>query len=116
MGILNTITEKLHGKVKEANEPALNFLEELRLQAKELIAFAAYGCSFGAKWWGGYAKPARTNENVPKSTYNNCVKLAPRLEGSVLTRGNYFDLEIPDELKDTCIHHVRVLATRTDRC
>jgi len=27
------------GKVKEANEPALNFLEELRLQAKELIAF-----------------------------------------------------------------------------
>lgn len=65
---------------------------------KELVAFAAYGCSFGAKWWGGYGVQTRGEITIPLSTYayNTCIRLSKKLKNTSLACGNYYDLEIPD--------------------
>lgn len=52
--------------VQDGWEPPLNLSEEEYRKLKErndpsdpLTAFAAAGCSFGGKWWGGYARQTK---------------------------------------------------------
>lgn len=37
--------------------------------ADPLVAFAGFGCSFGGKWWGGYASARRARADGPLYTY-----------------------------------------------
>lgn len=48
------------------------------------VAFAGYGCSFGGKWFGGFARGG-TNGGVPRNhvaeSSRNLVKMRPKLQG-----------------------------------
>lgn len=63
----------------------------------ELVAFAGFGCSFGKKWFGTYARDGSTYKQV---NYADRLKrgLAKRkhlIEGVEFRCVNYYDLEIP---------------------
>lgn len=65
----------------------------------ELVAFAAFCCSFGGKWWGGYArsKDSKGNpRNHPAEAKRNLLKQAPKLKEIKFYNVDYKKLEIPD--------------------
>lgn len=62
---------------------------------KELVGFAGFLCSFGGKWWGGYAFNAK-GDNYAERGSRCLVKQAKNLGGVVFKSGSYLDLEIPE--------------------
>lgn len=44
-------------------------------------AFVGYGCSFGAKWFGGYARCKTGARNYAQEAHNSAVKQSPKLQG-----------------------------------
>jgi len=61
----------------------------------EFVGFVGFLCSFGAKWWGGYAKNKR-GENFAGESSRVLVKQAKTLGGVKFTCMNYCDMVIPD--------------------
>lgn len=61
----------------------------------ELVAFVAYLCSYGGKWWGGYASNSN-NHNYAQMGVNVLTKQIKSLMDVKFTCGNYWDMEIPD--------------------
>ena len=61
----------------------------------ELVAFVAYLCSFGGKWWGGYASNSR-NHNYAAMGGRSLAKQIKRLQDVEFTCNNYWDMDIPD--------------------
>jgi DNA adenine methylase len=78
------ISEELYRSIK--NNPAG--------YPKELVGFVGFVCSFGGKWWAGYARNAR-GDNYAKSGSNSLCKQALKLDGVNFTCGSYLDLVIP---------------------
>lgn len=62
---------------------------------KELVGFVGFLCSFGGKWWGGYAFNKNGN-NYAESGSRCLVKQAKNLDGIVFKSGCYLELEIPE--------------------
>ncbi len=62
----------------------------------ELVGFVGFLCSFGSKWWGGYAFNNR-GDNYAERGSRVLVKQATRLKDVVFTCENYLDMEIPTE-------------------
>lgn len=70
-----------------------------------LVGFVGFGCSFGAKWFDGFArnvKKGSPNEDLNMTTRNYCaeskrnlLKQAPYLKGITFTCGDYRDMPIP---------------------
>ena len=60
----------------------------------ELVGFVGFVCSFGGKWWGGYAC-CNQGRNYAAEAVRNLAKQAPNLAGVEFACGNYLDLEIP---------------------
>lgn len=63
-----------------------------------LIAFAAIGCSYGGKWWGGYARGKNSNgepRNYALESQNNLLKQKQGLDGIIFKSCDYTELEIP---------------------
>lgn len=57
-----------------------------------LVAFAAFGCSFGGKWFGGYAqsKDSKGNpRNHALESRNNLLKQRDRLAGTIFLNLDY---------------------------
>ena len=85
-----TIDEKLYNQVKnnQQNYPS------------ELVAFLGYGCSFGGKWFGGYARGGLTSKGEPRGyaaeSLRNIKLLAPKLKGIVFGNTDYEYLEYGD--------------------
>jgi len=63
---------------------------------KELVGFVGFLCSFGGKWWGGYALPNNKEENHAEIGSRCLVKQAKNLDGVVFKSGSYLELEIPE--------------------
>ena len=61
----------------------------------ELVAFVAYLCSYGGKWWGGYAFNSN-NDNYAQMGINVLTKQINRLKDVKFVCGDYWDMEIPD--------------------
>lgn len=59
-----------------------------------LVAFVGFLCSFGGKWWGGYAFN-NTNRNYTREGRDNLKKQALNLKGIQFTSMDYRKLEIP---------------------
>lgn len=60
----------------------------------ELVGFVGFGCSFGGKWFGGYAfDSAGTNRSAQSS--RSCVKQAASLVGVTFVCSSYDQLAIP---------------------
>ena len=62
---------------------------------KELVGFVGFLCSFGGKWWGGYAFNKK-GDNYAERGSRCLVKQAKNLDGVLFKSGSYLDLEIPD--------------------
>lgn len=84
--------------ITEERYEALRYRTVLATDAE--VAFAGFGCSFGAKWWGGYA---RSRLNAVTNGYANSVRngllkmrkaLKPAIEGGDLRlrSGDYRDM------------------------
>lgn len=56
-----------------------------------LRAFAGYACSFGAKWFGGYARDNTGTDYVGQGS-RSVIKRSKELEGLVLLNQDYRDL------------------------
>lgn len=61
---------------------------------KCLVGFVGFLCSFGGKWWGGYAL-SKTNRNYALEGKNNLKKQAPNLKGIIFEHSDYQNIEIP---------------------
>ena len=53
----------------------------------ELVAFVAVGCSWGGKWWGGYARGQ--NGNYAGCAYGGLLRKKKHLEGVIWRPGSY---------------------------
>lgn len=70
-----------------------------------LVGFAAYCCSYGGKFWGGYArnKPEEGGDStIPAQQVRNLIKQRPGLTGTKFTCMSYLDLDIPDNSTVYC--------------
>jgi len=46
------------------------------MQPSGLRGFVGFFCSFGGKWWGGYARDPKTNRSFSKEAHNDSIRLA----------------------------------------
>jgi len=60
-----------------------------------VVGFVGFLCSFGAKWWGGYAKNNKTGYNYAESGSRMLVKQAKNLKGIEFICGDYLNMIIP---------------------
>lgn len=60
-----------------------------------LTGFVGFGCSFGGKWFGGYAKRDK-KRNYCMNSRNSVLKDLPRLQDATFTCFDYKDVPIPD--------------------
>lgn len=77
------LSEEQYLKLKKQNDPE-----------NPLTAFAAFGCSWGGKWWGGYAR-SNILRNYASNAANSLNKKAASLENVVWRTRDYRDLAIP---------------------
>jgi len=61
---------------------------------KELVGFVGFLCSFGGKWWGGYAFNKK-GDNYADRGSRVLTKQAKNFRGVDFRCGNYLDMEIP---------------------
>jgi len=59
------------------------------------IGFIGFCCSFGSKWFGGYARN-KIGTNYAATNARNLIKQAPNLKGVDFRCGSYLDLDIPN--------------------
>lgn len=60
-----------------------------------LTGFVGFGCSFGGKWWGGYAKDKRGDDYCSQAK-RGLLKDFPGIQSATFTCLDYHDVEIPD--------------------
>ncbi len=67
-----------------------------------LVGFAGFACSFGAKWFGGYARDGKINgRNYAAEGQRNLHKLAPLLQGIDWYCLDYQRVPIPQD--ESCV-------------
>lgn len=57
-----------------------------------LAAFIGFGCSFGGKWFGGYART--TGRNFANESVNSLMRLSQRMRGAEFSVLGYQDVKI----------------------
>lgn len=71
----------------------------------ELVAFVAFGCSFGGKWFGGYAR-GRTSDgrkrNYCAESQRNILKQKPKLMGIEFFHADYRKFNYPKKSTFYC--------------
>ena len=60
-----------------------------------LTGFVGFGCSFGGKWWGGYAKDKRGDDYCGQAK-RGLLKDVLGVQSATFTCLDYKDVEIPD--------------------
>ena len=66
-----------------------------------LTGFVGFGCSFGGKWWGGYAKDKRGDDYCGQAK-RGLLKDLSGVVNATFTCLDYRDLEIPDNAVVYC--------------
>lgn len=73
---------------------------ELYQHVPQLIGFVGIGCSFGGKWFGGYAR-SNTENGIPRNhcleSKKSILKQKDKLYGTWFSFGSYNKLNIPKE-------------------
>jgi hypothetical protein len=101
----NSLNSKLNVALMNApKERRAQVIANTEIKAKkesfppELVAFVGFLCSFGGKWFGGYARGNDTKGN-PRNycleSKNNILKQAEGLRGVDFIHSSYNQLEIP---------------------
>jgi DNA adenine methylase len=60
-----------------------------------LRGFVGYGCSFGGKWFGGYANSIKNHGKYAHFAHNSLLKKLESIRGAEFTNLDYRDLFIP---------------------
>ncbi len=84
--------------------PPLNVSESDYLQIKNnqdlfdpaLVGFVGFGCSFGGKWWGGYARDSKLRNYADQSS-RALVKQSKLIEDVEFTSMSYDDMKFKEE-------------------
>lgn len=63
-----------------------------RAAPSPLRAFAGFPCSFGGKWFGGYANDPLSDRNYASTARRSVLRRAAEMEGADLRRCDYRDL------------------------
>jgi len=63
---------------------------------KGLSSFIGFGCSFGGKWWGGYARQTK-GLNYAKTCKNSLAKKMKTLSGAKFNNLDYREVEIKND-------------------
>lgn len=84
--LVDTVTEELYRMVKN----------NMNAFTRWFVGFVGFGCSFGSKWFGGYARNAK-GANYALQFANSLVKQHAGLHGIEFRNMPYEHLEIPDE-------------------
>ena len=66
-----------------------------------LTGFVGFGCSFGGKWWGGYAKDKRGDDYCGQAK-RGLLKDLSGVVNATFTCLDYRDVEIPDDAVVYC--------------
>jgi len=68
------------------------------LYESRLVGFVGFGCSFGGKWWNGYARDRMNSKtNFARMAKNNLLKQASSLKGIDFRNCSYDKLILPPE-------------------
>lgn len=85
-------------KVRDnVEELPTNIPEELYIKVRDnkgsyskwFVGCIGFCSTFGAKWFGGYARDRKTGRDIPKESINNLIKQAPQLKGIDFRHGGY---------------------------
>ncbi len=63
-----------------------------------MTAFIGFGCSFGGKWFGGYARDKHSDRNYAQNTRNTILKKIPHISSAKFVSCSYLDLTPNDSL------------------
>jgi DNA adenine methylase len=77
-----TISEDLYGELRHAPVSAVR-------------GFAGYGCSFGGKWFGGYARDPKHGRNFARTAGSLLKNRVARLRNASFSCSDYRDVSIP---------------------
>lgn len=89
--------------LKDGGELPETITEEEYQQAKSLTdtdplkAFIGFGCSFGGKWFGGYARDSKST-NYAKTTKNSLLRKIKTMEKSIFICEDYRDINPKNSL------------------
>lgn len=59
---------------------------------EDLVGFVGYGCSFGAKWFGGYARSPKSDRNYAAEASRSLKRKGELLKGTGFHVGDYREL------------------------
>lgn len=76
-----TLAEDEYKCLKQAND-----------KTNPLTAFAAFGCTFGAKEWGGYARDGKGKRNYANETRNALLRILPHLSKVRFIARDFLDI------------------------
>lgn len=97
--VIELLTALSNGWVPPENVSEIEYrVAKEKLALDPITAFIGFGCSFGGKFFGGYARGKNSSgswRNYASETKRNLLEQAPRLKGVNFRCGSYSDLEIP---------------------
>ena len=77
------------------SEEQYRYIREHKDEDKALTGFVGFGCSFGAKWFGGYARNKK-GDNYAKQGRNAIMRDIENLKTAKFTCTDYRSVDIPD--------------------
>lgn len=83
------------------SEEDYKYIRSHKDEDKVLTGFVGFGCSFGGKWFGGYAKN-KTNTNYAKQSKRSLLKDMGTLSNAEFVCNDYREVEIPDNAVVYC--------------
>lgn len=86
----DTISEAEYNKLKTEPSSALR-------------GMVGFGCSFGGKWFAGYARDPSSDRNYCKEAKNSILKQLPKLKNVIFKNCSYKDIPI-DKLENRLIY------------
>lgn len=79
-----------------SKETYLSFRDHPTGVPDHLLAFVGFACSFGAKYYGGYASDGTGHRNYADEGRRSLLAMAPLINDVIFVNEDYRDLQIPD--------------------
>jgi len=100
---INPYLIAMWGALQDGWEPPVVVTEEEYLSIKEnprgyppeLVAFVGFGCSWGGKWFGGYARGAK-GRNYALNARNSVIRQISKLTNVRFFAGDFFEVTTPE--------------------
>ncbi len=94
IALLNALQNGWVPPTEITREDYYEIKDDQKGQEPELVGFVGFLCSFGGKWWGGYAHNAK-GANYAARGSRCLLKQAKSLSGIDFRCGNYLEMETP---------------------